>query len=88
MAHSARPAFAGEPTYAALQELYRAGARVKTTALTETYTLSDFQREQPGAQILLWGKEGKFNVSGGDMPTSGIKVISLAGREPEQLQTS
>lgn len=76
----AQIAFAGSPTYTDLQERYRAGDRIKTTALTETYTLMDFEREQPDALILFWGKEGRFKVSGRDMPQSGVKVISLGER--------
>ena len=77
----ARIAFESEPTFAHLQERYRGGERLKTTALTETYPLSQFRLDQPDALILFWGQEGKFYVSLQDrfIPEQDVQVISLSG---------
>ena len=76
----ARSAFAGAPTFADLQERYRAGARVRATPLTENYTLADFRREHPDALILFWGSGEKFRVSleGGEIPMRDVCLLSLS----------
>lgn len=80
-------AFAGQPTFAQLQERYRAGERVKVTALTEQYTLSDFQREQPDALILFRERSGTFQVTraGEELPSQGISIVSLG--QPKERMT-
>lgn len=76
----ARTAFYTGPTYTELQQVYRQGSRVKVTALTDHYTLSDFRREQPGALILLSGQDGKFLVSHAEteLPETDVQLITLA----------
>ncbi|MDO4263177.1 MAG: sodium:proton antiporter [Deinococcus sp.] len=78
--YTAMSAFAGAPTFAQLQELYEAGARVKRTRLTDSYTLADYLRDLPeNAVLLLQGREGRFQVATG-LPTSapaGSVMVAL-----------
>lgn len=78
--YTATSAFAGAPTFAQLQALYSAGARVKRTHLTETYGLTEYLRDLPAeAVLLLHGREGRLQVAQGlpDAAPAGSVMVAL-----------
>lgn len=50
------------PTYQTLTQRYLAGAKVRRTKLTESYTLDDYRRDHPSAVLLLSRQDGIFRV--------------------------
>lgn len=77
---SAFSALDGEAiTFAALQRRYQAGAKVRRTKLTDSYSLDDYRRDHPEAVLLLGGQDGLFRVvTEGSVPEAGSEVITLA----------
>lgn len=67
------------PTFEQVQRLYRTGAKVRRTKLTDSYSLSDYRRDHPEALLLLSGQEGLFKVVTDDKSiAAGQELITLA----------
>lgn len=76
-------------TYRHLNELFRKGATIHTTKLTEEFTYEDFQKKHHGSQILLFiiNERGQLRVVTADespSPPPGSTLISIMeNRESE-----
>lgn len=82
--YSANSAFAGAPTFNDLQQMFRSGARIRRTRLTENYSLAQYLRELPEqAVLLLYGREGQFQVATGIPETAPAGTVMIALVPPE-----
>lgn len=83
----ANRAFVGEPTFAALEDLYRKGAKVRRTRLTDSYTLADYRRDLPEEAVLLFmsSEGGPFEVAKEwpETAPAGTVLVSLSPKLPE-----
>ncbi|WP_261663234.1 cation:proton antiporter [Deinococcus sp. Marseille-Q6407] len=91
--YSANSAFAPALTYRELDILFKQGARVRRTHLTDAYPLATYLAELPsGSVLLLYGQGDDFRVAAGfpELAPAGTVMIALvppeSGAMPAELE--
>ncbi len=83
---SARAPFAPPLSYAALEERYERGMRVRSTRLTDKFTYADFTERQPDAVAMFLVRDGSAEVitQRTTIPATGVTLVAMsARREPD-----